>query len=231
MWRAAGAPENRKPTDWLYQAETQTFVRYVSTVTASQNSIIAPERDHDGGIWVNWQIGLAYAKHLSPEFDAWCNNVIRIHMEGRQTQVQYVTQSDLMLIANSIVDRMSGMERSLGAFQDETRSRFDLLSEQISGVSKPRKPISAKTKGTITIDTAKLGGMCPCCSLISILDANGGRVSEAEYDHFYSNQLPEPENVWLICKPCHDKLSSSRILRTDVDTHFRSFQMRRKSIR
>ena len=38
--------------------------------------------------WAHWQIGLAYAKYLSPEFHMWCNEVIRDRMEGKSLPVQ-----------------------------------------------------------------------------------------------------------------------------------------------
>ena len=31
----------------------------------------------------HWQIGIAYAKYLSPEFHVWCNTVVRDRMEGK----------------------------------------------------------------------------------------------------------------------------------------------------
>src|SRR5690606_31175446 len=34
-----------------------------------------------GATYAHWQIGLAYAKYLSPEFHMWCNEVVRQRME------------------------------------------------------------------------------------------------------------------------------------------------------
>ncbi len=46
--------------------------------------------------WAHWQIGLAYAKYLSPAFHAWCNEVVRGHMEGdlRPAAAQGLTATD-----------------------------------------------------------------------------------------------------------------------------------------
>ncbi len=43
--------------------------------------IISAGRGRTGSTFAHWQIGLAYAKYLSPEFHMWCNTVVRRHME------------------------------------------------------------------------------------------------------------------------------------------------------
>jgi hypothetical protein len=56
-------------------------------VAVSQNlseaQVIAAKRGKGGGTFAHWQIGLAYAKYLSPEFHMWCNEVVRERMEAR----------------------------------------------------------------------------------------------------------------------------------------------------
>lgn len=232
MWKAAGAGEAQRPANWFQQAGVEQFCQYVA---ASQNVaidyIIQAERGRNGGTWAHWQVGMAYAQYLSPAFHAWCNSVVRQHMEGRLAPTAwYVTQADFQQFAGQVIGAVSGMQGQIEALQAETRSRFDLIGEQLSQTARPRKEISAKVKGMIATATAQLNGFCPCCSRIQIVDAHGRKIAEAEYDHFYSNQLPDADHVWLICKACHDALTFGRVSRVQVDTHFSSFQMRMKSL-
>jgi hypothetical protein len=41
-------------------------------------------RGRFGGTFAHWQIALAYAKYLSPEFHIHCNNIIRRFVEEEQ---------------------------------------------------------------------------------------------------------------------------------------------------
>src|SRR5690348_3500470 len=86
MWRASGAPDGRAPNDWLALAATKEFVSYIEATLNAGKSGIETRRggsgEGRGATWGHWQIGLAYAKYLSPEFHAWCNSVVRSHMEG-----------------------------------------------------------------------------------------------------------------------------------------------------
>ena len=84
MWRAAGADPDRRPNDWLAIGATAEFVEHVAVVlNAAPTGIIQTARGRTGSTWGHWQIGLAYAKYLSPEFHMWCNTVVRERMEGK----------------------------------------------------------------------------------------------------------------------------------------------------
>ena len=78
MWRAAGGEDSKRPSDWLALPATVEFVSHISDMdNAEISGIIQTERGRNGGTWAHWQIGMAYAKYLSPEFHAWCNQVVR----------------------------------------------------------------------------------------------------------------------------------------------------------
>ena len=79
MWRASAAagekPDpSRRPADWLRSGEAQHFIEFLAdalNVGNSHHEIVHTER---GGAapatWAHWQIGMAYAKYLSPAFHA-----------------------------------------------------------------------------------------------------------------------------------------------------------------
>lgn len=86
MWKAAGSDDSKKPNDWRSQAATKPFVEFIEETIASNggNECFRVVRGGTNpGTWAHWQIGMAYAKYLSPKFHAWCNSVVRAHMLGR----------------------------------------------------------------------------------------------------------------------------------------------------
>jgi len=87
MWKAAGSPEGRRPDDWKKDAAHREFLDHVAMVAnAPVEGIWKGTRGRiGGGTIAHWQIGLAYAKYLSPEFHMWCNTVVRERMEGKLT--------------------------------------------------------------------------------------------------------------------------------------------------
>lgn len=86
MWKAAGSPGGRGPADWLALSSAREFVTHIeATLEAGKSGIQTMKggRGIGGATWAHWQIGLAYAKYLSPEFHMWCNTVVRERMEGK----------------------------------------------------------------------------------------------------------------------------------------------------
>ncbi len=82
MWRAAGADPSRRPYEWSRKEGSP----FIEAVTLSLNTpverIYIAGRGKGGSTLAHWQIGLAYAKYLSPEFHMWCNTVVRERMQG-----------------------------------------------------------------------------------------------------------------------------------------------------
>lgn len=87
MWKAQGSPDGRGPNDWRALSATAEFVEHVALVLNAGNSgneLFEVKRGgRTPGTWAHWQIALAYAKYLSPEFHMQCNVVIRERMEGK----------------------------------------------------------------------------------------------------------------------------------------------------
>ena len=82
MWKAAGSPENREPFNWARKEGAQFIDAVTLTHNLPDSQVMDVKRGKGGGTWAHWQIGLAYAKYLSPEFHMWCNTVVRERMEG-----------------------------------------------------------------------------------------------------------------------------------------------------
>ncbi len=113
MWRAAGSPSGRAPNDWLNSADAKRFVEFlVETLNAGNSGNGENQgltRTVRGGnnprTEAHWQIGLAYAKYLSPEFHMWCNTVVRERMEGKLVRPAGVTPDVVGGIMKGVVNK------------------------------------------------------------------------------------------------------------------------------
>ncbi|NFV80030.1 KilA-N domain-containing protein [Magnetospirillum aberrantis] len=91
MWKAAGADPSRQPAEWLRSADAERFIEFLAESLNMGNSQDGENQGltkvtrggNDPRTEAHWQIGMAYAKYLSPEFHMWCNSVVRAHMEGQ----------------------------------------------------------------------------------------------------------------------------------------------------
>lgn len=94
LWRASGAPNGTRPANWL-RKEGSTFVDFLRDSSSvpdghTRQKAGNPGRGEPPTTWAHWQIALAYAKALSPEFHARVNEVYRAYTEGslRQSEAE-----------------------------------------------------------------------------------------------------------------------------------------------
>jgi hypothetical protein len=98
MWRANGEEESRRPVHWLKQKETRQFLDHLFiALNITTDHLIQSRQGRYGGTWAHWQVGLAYARYLSPEFHAWTNTVVRERMEGRAQPQSEPAQVEMLL--------------------------------------------------------------------------------------------------------------------------------------
>ncbi|MDP4024435.1 KilA-N domain-containing protein [Methylobacterium sp. NEAU 140] len=83
LWRAAGSVDTKRPADWLALASAIEFRTAVeATLNAGISGIDTVRGGTAPGTWGHWQIALAYAKYLDPQFHMQCNAVIRERMQA-----------------------------------------------------------------------------------------------------------------------------------------------------
>lgn len=87
MWRAAGKPKHKDPAQWRRKEGADFIAHMESTMPdghSGQKSDLIQSVNEGGtwNTWAHWQIGMSYAKYLSPAFHAWCNTVVKAYMEG-----------------------------------------------------------------------------------------------------------------------------------------------------
>jgi hypothetical protein len=85
MWRAVGSPPNKKPSEWARHSGTREFVQSLADSLRVGIAHLWKSRTGNGvgTTKVHWQIALAYAKYLSPEFHRFVNEAFREWTEER----------------------------------------------------------------------------------------------------------------------------------------------------
>lgn len=86
MWRADGRDESKRPSDWIVSKQATELREFIEETDARISGIAFHTRkggSAGGTTWAYWSLAMAYAKYLSPKFHAWCNEVVRAHMQGR----------------------------------------------------------------------------------------------------------------------------------------------------
>ncbi len=133
MWRAAGADDNKAPKYWLRQAGTAEFVNYISGLqNVTEDHLFQVGQGRGGGTWAHWQIAMAYAKYLSPEFHAWCNEVVRAHMEGRLAANAGATiEAIVAAVAARLDAKISGMVEARLSADPRTAVRSHLSVKEL----------------------------------------------------------------------------------------------------
>jgi hypothetical protein len=127
LWRAAGAPKDKRPNEWLRFAGAP-FVEFMKDsldTGPARISVVRTDRGRDrsgnpGATWGHWQIALAYAKSLSHEFHARVNDVYRAFMAGQlvpaeSRAVEELLRISLRIKALDVADYTSVWDRELKA--------------------------------------------------------------------------------------------------------------------
>lgn len=90
-WRAAGGDNSKRPAQWIRSKQAKGIVSALEVaVGISHSGLFSVETGGaagGGATWAHWQLAMAYAQYLSPEFHTWCNDVVRAHMRRKERGV------------------------------------------------------------------------------------------------------------------------------------------------
>lgn len=176
MWKAAGSPENREPFNWA-RFEGAPFIE---AVALSQNlsvaQVISTKRGKNGGTEAHWQIGLAYAKYLSPEFHMWCNTVVRERMEGAPlvpSIPEELRRTDG--ISRMLAHKVTGLEKTVEGIGTVMR----LVSDSLTGQDQRTEcletavlSLAERVSGLMLAADARVAAL-EYCSVRDLLDEAG----------------------------------------------------------
>lgn len=116
MWKAAGSHINQRPTIWLGNLNTQNFLKTLrKSFKGDPQSLLKSSAGRYGGTFGHYQIALAYAKYLSPEFHIWANEVIKERFEE---------EADPELGVNRAYERAEKVYRKMGKSEEWIGDRF-----------------------------------------------------------------------------------------------------------
>ena len=139
MWKAAGSPSGRAPGDWIVLESTKEFVSHVELIAGISGNLVVTKTGRNGRTEAHWQIGIAYAKYLSPEFHMWANQVVRNVMEGKPAldgeDHDMIRRTDG--ISRMLAHKVTGIEKMTKLLCDATTeqwSRLDDLESRIGGL-------------------------------------------------------------------------------------------------
>ena len=241
MWRAAGEPASGRPADWR-RKEGADFIEFVQGTMPGGHSEVIQALNEGGqwNTWAHWQIGFAYAKYLSPEFHAWCNEVVRAHMEGRGLSPRQAVQAAVSLTEEQL-ERFAyrvgegAAAKCVELMDSRVQAALVPVERRLASLEQSmpsqRKRPSARTAADLFSAAHSLGDRCPCCGVRHVTSpADGTRAIGAEIDHFFRNSHADPGHCWPICRACHDDLTAARMSRTEAERQFHAFQDRRRRL-
>jgi hypothetical protein len=82
IYEIADSPENQDPNQWKRLPKTQELIETLANkLNMGLSHIIKTKRGKGGGTWAHWQLAVAYAKYLSPEFHLAVNEVFKERLE------------------------------------------------------------------------------------------------------------------------------------------------------
>lgn len=154
-------------------------------------------------------------------------------MEATLKETLPVTGNNLIQAIREIVAPLAVRFNDQDGAIQQIGSRLDGVANDVAQLKarllNGRRNPTVATKAEIVQATAELGGRCPCCSRAEVI-IDGERSRFAEFDHFYANSKADADHIWLICKPCHQDLTTGRVARDRRESRFRSFQDTRREL-
>ena len=143
------------------------------------------------------------------------------------------TQDDLIRSIREIVAPLAVRFDGQDVAIERIETRVDSIAEDVGSIKlrlfSARRKISEATKCEHIDANKLLGGRCQCCGKNDVI-VDGKKSPFAEFDHYYQASFPDVEHTWLICKPCHNGLTSGRIPRDQAEAHFRAYQDKRRQL-
>lgn len=157
-------------------------------------------------------------------------------MELALNEDRKVTGTELIQAVREIVAplavRFDGQDRAIERIeqrQEDHSERLSTLEKNLKNVLKFRRKISPKTKSEHLDAIIRLGRRCPVYPEIIIVDA-AGSVVDADYDHFFTNQLPNENHTWLISNKAHDDITYERLSREEATKLFVAYHYQRRRL-
>lgn len=246
MWQAAGADVSKRPVEWLRSAAAEQFIDYLAGELEVGNSHLYTTerggRGTGGATWAHWQIGMAYAKYLDPAFHAWCNEVVRSHMEIVHKGRDFPAVETFGKVFDQKLATVHKKLDRTHAVVEGTDGKVVQLLDAAGRIEKrvndaiPRKDPTEKTRRIhlLTIRDRFLG-LCPCGCRQPIVDNDANILCDekgqplAVPDHWRSRERNGIDAVWWVHRTCNQKLRDDDY-RQSKHSRFVVFHEERKAV-
>lgn len=156
MWRAAGSDASKRPVEWLRSKAARAFIEHLGVMVGNSH-LFKVGAGRTGSTSAHWQIGLAYAKYLSPEFHMWCNTVVRERMEGQRPSGDVTVQE----LGRDVRQVLGGIVKAVVTAQTEplARALMDMRRDLDALVADPA--VQATVEYRPMLDVVKEMGVGP----------------------------------------------------------------------
>lgn len=238
MWRAAGSDPSKRPANWRDLPNTREFGEFIIAtlmVGKSYDELFEVVRGGpDPATWAHWQIAMAYAKYLSPEFHAWCNEVVRAHMEGGGRRsvvpaspltldgIRAVFDQGLVPI-HSKLDEHSIAIKDMGGNVIRIERRLDDLV--------PRHKFSpSAVRQYLQTVLAYYEGFDPLNRRIRIVNDDGTHTSELHIHHFHGREMVGIEDGFPTSVASHKRIHKDVDFKEKARSHFKVFHDNRREL-
>jgi hypothetical protein len=185
---------------------------------------------------------MAYAKYLSPEFHAWCNEVVRSHMERRHsgalsTQVELKMIEALERRVDHHDQRLDQHERILvdvHRLTHETHGNVIAVKQwqEKARLPQPRRFNDEDERICYFVVHLEFGGRCPIDRTTHLTDDKGNRLPDvSEVDHWHGPQYNRIENALPVSLAVHKKLTADPEFRAACTPTFQHFHLMRAKLK
>lgn len=206
----AAKPFGVQPAEWLRSKRAEDYMAALAaTMGISHSSLlrtVAAPPSAGGGTWMHPKLSIEFARSLNPYFGVQCDQFIQAMLQGK---VNALPTHKCDFAESRIIE----------VVQSEIREGFAQLKLDLMAQSKPeRRPIPDSVKNTHLRCLDWRGWRCP-------LKGDVITRADVEFDHHFTNQLPDLHHTWPLSKWGHADLTHGRIARPDVDKYFRAYQI------
>lgn len=180
LWKAAGSDDAKTPSKFLRNAHAKEFLASLAENLKGQNCPLTKVRKggRNSGVWAHWQVAMAYAKWLSPEFHQAVNEGFRRWYEEEKNPGLKLERS---------VDKL--LSRGVTAAWIKTRvdgivSRKELCGTMADHNCRPVGKLNPYAEATRSITLAAVGK-----TPREFKSDNGLRRTASTRDHMTSREL------------------------------------------
>ena len=85
LWRAKGSPANQQPAQWLRLQQARDLLGALERAGIVGEAALRTREGVRGGTWAHWQLAVAYAHYIDPDFYLAWNEWAAAHIHGPQT--------------------------------------------------------------------------------------------------------------------------------------------------